>query len=217
MFLALVLTITVHPVRVWLHRRGLPDWLASIATVLAVYLLIVLLAVALIVSVAQLATVLPGYGPKIEENLTGVTSWLSDRGAGASQINALIQSLDVGKIVDILTTVLARVLSLLTNLFFIATMVFFLAFDTTSSNRILDQIRLHRPHLIDALRHFAIGTRNYMGVSTVFGFVVAVIDGAALWMLGVDGWFVWGVLAFVTNYIPNVGFVIGGRTARLRI
>ncbi|MGK2876015.1 MAG: AI-2E family transporter [Nocardioides sp.] len=208
-FLALVLTITVHPVRGWLSRRGLPDWLASVAAVLAVYLLIVLLAIALVVSVAQLATVLPSYGPKIQDHLSSATSWLGDRGVGTSQIDTMIQSLDVGKIVDILTTVLARVLSLLTNLFFIATMVFFLAFDTTSSNRILDQIRPHRPHLIDALRNFAIGTRNYMGVSTVFGFVVAVIDGAALWMLGVDGWFVWGVLAFVTNYIPNVGFVIG--------
>ena len=28
-------------------------------------------------------------------------------------------------------------------------------------------------------------------------------------MLGIPGAFVWGVLAFVTNFIPNIGFVIG--------
>ena len=35
------------------------------------------------------------------------------------------------------------------------------------------------------------------------------IDGLALWLLGVPGPFVWAVLAFVTNYIPNIGFVLG--------
>ena len=38
---------------------------------------------------------------------------------------------------------------------------------------------------------------------------MAVVDTALLWALGIPGAFVWGVLAFVTNFIPNIGFVIG--------
>jgi AI-2 transport protein TqsA len=38
---------------------------------------------------------------------------------------------------------------------------------------------------------------------------VAVIDGIALYFMGVPGAFIWAVLAFVTNFIPNIGFVIG--------
>ena len=60
-----------------------------------------------------------------------------------------------------------------------------------------------------ALGRFAHGTRNYMSVSAGFGFVVALIDGVALQLMGVPGAFVWGVFAFVTNFIPNIGFVIG--------
>ena len=48
-----------------------------------------------------------------------------------------------------------------------------------------------------------------MAVSAGFGLVVAVIDGVALQIMGVPGAFVWAVLAFVTNFIPNIGFVIG--------
>jgi predicted PurR-regulated permease PerM len=48
-----------------------------------------------------------------------------------------------------------------------------------------------------------------MGVSAGFGLVVAVLDGIALQIMGVPGAFVWAVLAFVTNFIPNIGFVIG--------
>ena len=56
---------------------------------------------------------------------------------------------------------------------------------------------------------FARGTRSYLGVSAVFGLIVAVVDVIVLELMGVPGAFVWGVLAFVTNFIPNIGFVIG--------
>ena len=36
-----------------------------------------------------------------------------------------------------------------------------------------------------------------------------IIDGLALWALGVPAPAVWAILAFVTNFIPNIGFVIG--------
>jgi predicted PurR-regulated permease PerM len=39
--------------------------------------------------------------------------------------------------------------------------------------------------------------------------VVAVLDTVALVWLGVPVALLWGLLAFITNYIPNVGFLIG--------
>ena len=53
------------------------------------------------------------------------------------------------------------------------------------------------------------GTRSYLIVSTVFGLIVAVIDTAALWVMGIPAPLLWGLLAFITNYIPNIGFIIG--------
>src|SRR4029079_11302384 len=56
---------------------------------------------------------------------------------------------------------------------------------------------------------FASGTRRYLVVSTIFGLIVAVLDTIALALLDIPAPWVWGVLAFLTNYIPNIGFVIG--------
>ena len=56
---------------------------------------------------------------------------------------------------------------------------------------------------------FADGTRTYLVVSTVFGLIVAVLDTIGLALLGVPAPVLWGLLAFITNYIPNIGFVIG--------
>ena len=56
---------------------------------------------------------------------------------------------------------------------------------------------------------FTQGTRSYLLVSTVFGAVVALGDWIALTIIGVPAAALWGLLAFVTNYVPNIGFVLG--------
>ena len=66
----------------------------------------------------------------------------------------------------------------------------------------------HEP-VLTALGVFARGTRKYFGVATIFGGIVAVLDGAALLILGIPAAGLWALLAFVTNYIPNIGFIIG--------
>jgi AI-2 transport protein TqsA len=107
------------------------------------------------------------------------------------------------------SAVLSSTLSVLGNLFFLLTLLFFMAFDTDSTRRSLAGLGNRMPDLAAALSSFARGARTYMGVTAGFGFIVAVIDGIALQLMGVPGAFVWAVLAFVTNFIPNIGFVIG--------
>src|SRR5690606_22191364 len=46
-------------------------------------------------------------------------------------------------------------------------------------------------------------------VNATFGLLVAIIDGLALWWLGVPAPVVWAILAFVTNFVPNIGFILG--------
>ena len=46
-------------------------------------------------------------------------------------------------------------------------------------------------------------------VSTIFGLIVAVLDTIALALIGIPLPVVWGLFSFITNYVPNIGFVIG--------
>ena len=39
-FLALVITISLHPIRLWLERHRLPEWAASVVLLLAAYLVL---------------------------------------------------------------------------------------------------------------------------------------------------------------------------------
>jgi AI-2 transport protein TqsA len=48
-----------------------------------------------------------------------------------------------------------------------------------------------------------------LAVATIFGAIVATCDVIALWILDIRYAWLWGLLAFITNFIPNIGFVIG--------
>jgi AI-2 transport protein TqsA len=208
-FLALVLIITVYPVRIWLVDHKVPGWLASLILLLSVYLVMVLVTLALVISVGRLAVLVPHYSPQINGYVADVSGWLQHRGVGRDQVDAIRKSFDVGSLVGVATNILSGILGVLSDLFFIATLLLFLAFDAASTMKVVGDLQDKKPDLVEALASFARGTRSYMAVSAGFGFVVAVVDAGALLVMGVPGAFVWGVLAFVTNFIPNVGFVIG--------
>ena len=177
--------------------------------VVSVYVLLLGVTVSVIYSIGQLAVLVPGYTADIQSTVDDLGGWLQDRGVGADQVSAMAGALDVGSLVGVASDVFGAVLGLASNLFFIVTLVLFMAFDTEATQRTLAAVREARPDLVEALSSFAHGTRTYMGVAAGFGLVVAVIDGIALALMGVPGALVWAVLAFVTNFIPNIGFVIG--------
>jgi len=75
--------------------------------------------------------------------------------------------------------------------------------DSTYFARRLTQVGDKQKAIAGALGGFAHGTRTYLVVSTIFGLIVAAIDTAFLWIVGVPLAVLWGLLAFVTNYIPT--------------
>jgi predicted PurR-regulated permease PerM len=186
-----------------------PDWLVAIAVVLSVYFLLFSVSIALVVSAGRLAELVPQYKDEISTYTANVTGWLESLGVTSQQASSISSSVDPGSLVSLLGDAFAAVLGVLSNFFFILTVALMMAFDTGGAERVLKVVRETRPHLVDALLSFAHGTRVYMGVAAGFGFIVAVIDGVALYVMGVPGAFIWAVLAFVTNFIPNIGFVIG--------
>jgi predicted PurR-regulated permease PerM len=208
-FLGLVLTVAAAPLRSWLRRIGVPSALATLLTLAVVYLVLVGLAASLALSVARFATLLPEYGPRISELLDDVRGWLADLGIGGDQTDSALSGVDLGQFVGYLGGVLSGLLGLASNLFLILTLLLFMGMDAARFPERLAAIGGDRPDVVTALAAFARGTRRYLVVATVFGLIVAVIDTGALALLSVPIPLVWGLLAFVTNYVPNIGFVIG--------
>ena len=207
-FLALVLTIAAHPLRGWLDRY-VPTWVASTVCILVVYLVMVGLALAIVASVARFASLLPGYKDEFNSWIDRFASNLEHVGVDSDQVHSVASSLDLGKLTDALGSILSGALGIVSNLVFILTLVLFMTVDASQFPRLLLLSQRAKPDLVDAIGSFVHSTRSYLIVSTVFGLIVAVLDTIALAIMGVPAPLVWGLLAFLTNYIPNIGFVIG--------
>ncbi|BCB77924.1 AI-2E family transporter [Phytohabitans flavus] len=188
---------------------GVPGWIGALVVILTVYAILLGIAGALALAVARLIDLMPSYGPQFSELLDHVTAWLEDAGVSEEQIRTAVNDLDLSRFAGVLQQVLAGLSAVLSDLFFIATLIFFVAIDAARFTRQLDAAAEARPAVVAALRSFARDTRRYMIVSTVFGLIVAVVDVGVLYALGIPLPLLWGLLSFVTNYIPNVGFVLG--------
>lgn len=207
-FLALTLVIAVHPLRNWLQRRGLAHWAAAGIGLLLIYAILAALVAAVVLSLARLAAILPDYQRKFDEIIGQGRGLLEQYGVGQQQVQKVL-NVDANRVFSVVSTALGSTFGILSALLLVATLALFMAVDATSYTRRLALLADSRPHLVDALRAFSRGTREYLLVSTVFGLIVAILDTVALWIMGIPLAALWGLLAFITNYIPNIGFVLG--------
>lgn len=207
--LALILVIGVHPLTGFLRRRGAPQWLAVTGTVITLVAVILGLAAALALSIAKLATILPMYEDSFTVLVEDLRVWLGSLGVGRDQILAAIGEISFAKVATLVTELLVGLLSAFSNILFLIFVAVFMALDAFGFSSRLARARRQRVDVIGALDSFVRGTRNYLLVTTLFGGIVAAIDAGFIWLVGVPLPLLWGLLAFITNYIPNVGFLIG--------
>jgi AI-2 transport protein TqsA len=207
--LALVLVIGVHPLTGILSRRGVPRWLAATVTLVVVLAIILGLAASLALSVARLGTILPLYQDRFTVLLDELRGWLAGFGVGPEQLQQALGQISFGSIAGVVTELLAGLAGTFTDLLFLIFVVLFMGIDALAFSHRLELVGGRKTSVVTALGGFVRGTRSYLLVSTVFGLVVAAVDAVFLWIVGVPLALLWGLLAFVTNYIPNIGFIIG--------
>ncbi|MEU4563864.1 AI-2E family transporter [Actinoplanes sp. NPDC023936] len=208
-FLALMLTVTVSPITAWLRGHGAPAWLAILAMIFTVYLILFALGAALAVSVAQLIDLMPQYATQFADLRDGLVQSLSGLGISTAQLQNVVSGADPSAVVSLIEGLLGSLVGTLSSALFLLATLLFMCLDAVSFPARLHATMEERPQVVEAFRSFAQGTRRYLWVSTVFGLIVAVIDTLALWALGVPLPLLWGLLSFITNYIPNIGFVVG--------
>ena len=50
--------------------------------------------------------------------------------------------------------------------------------------------------------------RSYMSMKTIISMATGILIAVAMWLIGVDYPVLWGVLAFMLNFVPNIGSII---------
>jgi AI-2 transport protein TqsA len=209
-FLAVVLTIAMSPVGRYLRRHGWPPWASTLVGILTTYVVLVVIVVSVGYALARFAALLPRYQEDMAALVRSATAGLSKVGLDPAQIDALNGSLDPDKLVSAILALLSGLLAALSNLVLLVLLLLFLGIDAANFPGKLAARRADRGPVVSAVESFVQGTRRYLVVATVFGFVVAVLDTGFLhFFTPIPDPLLWGILAFITNYIPNVGFIVG--------
>jgi AI-2 transport protein TqsA len=208
-FLALNFYIVVYPVQRALTRLKVPRAIGACLSVVLVLCMIIAFFGLTAWSVAELVILIPSYSNELVNTYQSALAMLSDIGVTSSVIQEQLKGFDVRSVLDAVYPLLSNASSVAGLLTTVVMAVFFIAMDSMGIDKRMRMLLDVKPSLSASLSDFAGGVRRYWVVATIFGLIVAFLDVIALAIIDVPLIWVWGVLAFLTNYIPNIGFVIG--------
>ncbi|MGI6877317.1 AI-2E family transporter [Microbacterium sp. gxy059] len=207
--IAAVIVIICYPIGPALVRRGAPRWLGSTAVILLSYVVVAILALLLTWAIAEFVRLVTSLMPEFTRLTLDISAWLEEMGVSAMIGSQLSSIFSTSNIISWVTTLSSSTLSVGMAFFFVLAYVIFMGVDTGRYGR-AEQVfgRRIRP-VMDRMRSYCAGVRRYFVVNASFGILVAIIDGVALYLLDVPAPIVWAILSFVTNFVPNIGFVLG--------
>ena len=205
--LGLVVVIGASPLVGILTRRRVPSVLAYIISLLVIVVVILALLFLMSYMIYQTRDLLP----QLQDQLTTLEQDFVNTLVGwGIDISGVIeeQILKPENVVGWASSALSALYGALKSVSLIVFIVAYLLVEVSGfRRRFYEALGEDRPAL-GRWQLWARDTRSYLGITTVLAIVVAVLNFALLWALGVPYPFTWAFLSFVMSYIPNVGFLI---------
>lgn len=119
-------------------------------------------------------------------------------------VDAIQRRVEFEQVAGALLQVLSGAASLLSNLVFVVSLLLFMSLDSGGFVRGFRGLGGEHATVSSSMQRFVRGTRKYLVVATVFGAIVAAVDVALLYALGIPLPWLWGMLEFITSFIPNI-------------
>lgn len=208
-FLAMTLVVTARPLVLWLNERRVPKMISALIGMLVVFLVLLAILFAVTVAMIQFIQAMPAYADRFNELWAQASERLIAWGVSQETITEWLRTFDYSRLLGYVTGVMSGVGFWATFLGSLFLFVAFVAVDLTDTTQQHLKLKAVRPNLDAALLDFSWRVRKYWIVNTIFGVAVALINMGILASLQIPLVLTWGILAFVTAYIPNVGFIIG--------
>src|SRR6266702_3841998 len=204
-FLAATLAILFTPALWWLEKKGLHPWLALVVMVLALGGFIVLMIFILTTSLEQLSLHLPEYADLLHQRIDTLGAALGTIGVDLQEtLNSMV--VDTTEVahsaIDIALGVLSNGVAI----------VFFLLFLMLVESRSVEtkfQTRLQAGNNVAIqLGNYTRQIQKQYRIQAMSNLLSAVALTVEFLLFHIDGAFLWGFLAFILGFIPNVGLII---------
>ncbi len=203
---AVFLAVVSLPVMVWLQRRKLPTALAVFSTVALAAAVVSVLGVVVGRSVTEFGNVAPQYQARIQEMSADVMGWTENLGLPVTE-SSLLEYVNAEALIAFLGGTLGALAQLLSNAFLVLLAVIFILFEAAGFRGKLQAAFGQREGSLDRFGQMTEQIQKYLAIKTVVSVSTGVLAGIWVWALGLDFPLLWGLIAFVFNYIPNLGSI----------
>lgn len=206
--LSVFIAIISFPLMCKLQQAGLPKGVSLLLVILLVIAIAIAITMLVGSSLSDFSSMVPLYQQKISVQWGDLLQWLSDH--GFSVTDSIQQVIDPAAAVGLLSAILKGFGNVLTDSFLIILTVIFLLIEAAGLTQkfLLLNSASAKGSAQAFPQVFVDKVRNYMSMKTIFSMLTGVMIGCALWFIGVDYPVLWGVLAFMLNFVPNIGSII---------
>ncbi|XCB31033.1 AI-2E family transporter [Arcanobacterium hippocoleae] len=209
MFLALTLVLAFRPIGRALIKRGVPSWIAMLATFITLMVVFIGIVSVTVWALSPVPETLFNYSGRFQETINQAIAFADQFGIKTKDLSGFLNDLNYNSLISWALTLVDSLSSIGGLIAVVVISLFFITIDTVTLNVRSRVARQSNANLAIALAVFEKRVRSYWIISTIFGLIVAIIDVFALQFLAIPLAWTWGMWAFITNYIPNIGFVIG--------
>jgi AI-2 transport protein TqsA len=206
-FLAATLAILFTPALWWLEKKGLPSWLALVVMVLVLGGFLVLMIFILTTSLEQLSLKLPEYAALLHQRIDNLTAALGNIGVDLQEtLNSMV--VDTTNVAHSAIDVALGVLSNGVAIVFFLFLLFLMLVESRSIASKFQKRLQSGSNLAIQLGNYTRQIQKQYRIQAMSNLLSAVALTAEFLLFGIDGAFLWGFLAFILGFIPNVGLII---------
>jgi AI-2 transport protein TqsA len=205
--LALFIAVVLNPVVQLMTRWRIPRVLAISLLICLIIMVAVLLLASLGTSLNELARTLPQYRSSLHVPLQNIQPWLERFGVTVSA-DELIKYIDPNAAMTFVTSLLTQLSNAMSSIFLLLLTVVFMLLEVPQLPAKLQQLMVKPTEGMAAIQRAIDSVSHYLVLKTAISLVTGLVAWGMLEALDVRFAFVWGLLAFALNYIPNIGSVL---------
>ena len=210
----LIATIAATPIN-WLKQRGLSTLVSVLLVVLAIIVVLSMLTLIMGNTVAQFNEALPVYQARLDDVMASYTAALEAKGIPINEAG-ILSALDPAALMGFANSMVAGIGSALSNTLLIIFTVIFMLIDAASFPRKLAAIRgMDAEATLQRLAEIIENINRYVVTKAFVSLLTGLLIWMALALIGLDFAPLWGFLAFLLNFVPNIGSIIAAVPAVL--
>ena len=205
--LALFIAIILNPMIRRLERIRVPRVLAITFVISVIIFFMAVLLAYLGTTLNELTRTLPQYRSLLISPLQTLDPWLQRVGISVS-VDELVKYIDPNAAMTLVTSLITQLSNAMTSIFLLLLTVVFMLIEVPQLPVKLQQLMSRPAEGMGAIQRALDSVSHYLVLKTAISLVTGLVVWIMLAMLDVRFAFVWGLLAFSLNYIPNIGSVL---------